>query len=337
MSRGDQLARQWRIVQAMATRKGGVSVGELAGEENCSPRTIYRDLEALQYAGFPIMTEKEDQKTFWKFVDGYRHNIPVQFSIDELMAMHYSRGMSRVFKGTIFYDPLESLFKKIRSSLPPETLNLVDRFENVFEYGQRPRKEYSQFREIIAQVNKACSEHRQIDMRYYTLSRDAVNTRRVSPYRVWYFEGSLYLIAYCHWRKKVLMFALDRIRLVTLTEETFVMPSDFSVDKYMANCFKLIHDELVQVKVRFSGHAARWVMDKEWHPSQEITKSRDGTITASYHVGGTSEIKRWILSFGPMAEVLEPESLRNEIAQEVARIADLYAKKEARPARSRKT
>jgi predicted DNA-binding transcriptional regulator YafY len=61
-----------------------------------------------------------------------------------------------------------------------------------------------------------------------------------------------------------------------------------------------------------------------WHPSQKIEQQNNGQLTVSYQVAGTSEIKRWILGFGPLAEVLEPESLRREIASESARLASLY-------------
>ncbi len=48
MARGDQLARQWRIIQTLVTSKHGKTVGDLVKEEDCHPRTIFRDLEALQ-------------------------------------------------------------------------------------------------------------------------------------------------------------------------------------------------------------------------------------------------------------------------------------------------
>lgn len=336
MPREGQIARILRIVQLIATRRQGVTVGEIAYEEDCSPRTTYRDLKAIEDAGFPIQNEKVEQKTVWKFVDGYRLYMPIPFDMNELMALYYSRGMFQVFKGTSFYDSLESLVKKIRSSLAPETLNLMERFEDVFAYGQRPIKDYGQLREIVNQVNKACSERRKIEMVYYTSSRDAETRRRVDPYKIWFFEGTLYLIGHCHWRNQIRMFALDRIRLLTLTDEPFEVPETFSIEKYMANCFGLIQDELVLVKARLTGDAARWVMDKKWHPSQEIQKNSDGSITATYHVGGTSEIKSWIMGFGSMAEVLEPKALREEISADASRMLDAYGKKEKRSAKSRR-
>lgn len=336
MPREGQIARLLRIVQLMATRGYGVTVGEMAYEEDCSPRTIYRDLVALQEAGFPIYSEKEDQKTIWRFVDGYKHYIPIPFEINELVALYYGRGMFEVLKGTAFYDSLESLAKKIRSSLAPETVRLIDQFDDVLAFGQRAAKDYGRFREIVNQVNRACSEQRQIEMVYYTLSRDTETQRRLDPYKIWYFEGTLYLIGFCHMRNEVRMFALDRIRLVEVKDVKFKIPEGFSIEKYMANCFGLIHDEVVHVKVQFTGDAARWVADRKWHPSQEIQTNTDGSITASYRVGGTSEIKKWILGFGPMAEVQEPKDLYVEIVSDASEMLENYEKKEMRTSKKKK-
>lgn len=54
MARGDQLARQWIIFQQLMSAKQGKTVNDLAADVDCHPRTVYRDLEALQVGGFPI-------------------------------------------------------------------------------------------------------------------------------------------------------------------------------------------------------------------------------------------------------------------------------------------
>ena len=60
--RGDQLARQWRILRTIESSKQGVTVAQFAEEEDCHPRTIWRDLAAIQAAGFPLHSERGEPR-----------------------------------------------------------------------------------------------------------------------------------------------------------------------------------------------------------------------------------------------------------------------------------
>jgi predicted DNA-binding transcriptional regulator YafY len=60
---------------------------------------VYRDLEALQAAGFPVYTDRVEGKNLWSLLDTAKHSIPIPFSLPELMALYFSRGMMGVLKG----------------------------------------------------------------------------------------------------------------------------------------------------------------------------------------------------------------------------------------------
>ncbi|NVM23755.1 MAG: helix-turn-helix domain-containing protein, partial [Desulfobacterales bacterium] len=79
--RGEQLARQWRILRTIESRAHGATVAELAQQEGCTPRTIWRDLAAIQAGGFPLYSERDSHKNRWNFVEGYRFNLPVPFTV----------------------------------------------------------------------------------------------------------------------------------------------------------------------------------------------------------------------------------------------------------------
>ena len=74
--RGDQVARQWRIARAIEATSSGLTVAEIAEREETGLRTIYRDLEALQAAGFHLYTERIDRANRWAFVDTYKFKVP---------------------------------------------------------------------------------------------------------------------------------------------------------------------------------------------------------------------------------------------------------------------
>ena len=94
----------------------------------------------------------------------------------------------------------------------------------------------------------------------------------------------------------------------------------------MRHSIKVMHEELHTVKVRISPGWARWVGEKIWYESQKITKLPDGGMEVAFRVAGLDEIKRWILSFGPEAVVLEPEKLRKLVQQDLQRNLAQYSK-----------
>ena len=324
MARGDQLGRQWRVLQALITSKGGKSAAELADELECHPRTVYRDLEALQIAGFPIYTDREDGKSLWSLLDTVKHQIPIPFTLTELMALYFSRDMLKVFKHTHFHDSLESLFKKVKATLPKKSLGYLDEVEQVLHVGLKPYKEYGKFREIINQVNEAALEKRRVEILYYAMSQREKTKRKVDPYRIWFFNGTFYLIGFCHLRNEIRTFALDRIRMLSPTEETFAVPEDFKLEDFLRSSFGVFRGKPGKVKIRFAPEVAGYIQEKVWHESQKIRPQKDGSLLFEAEVAGTDEIKYWIMTWGAKAEVLEPASLREEIRREAAEILGRY-------------
>jgi predicted DNA-binding transcriptional regulator YafY len=324
--RGDQLARQWRVIRSIEASPNGLTVAEIAEREEKGLRTIYRDLEALQEAGFPLYTEKVEKANRWAFVDTFKFKIPPPFTPTELMSLYFYKDLVRVFKGTPFHDSIDSVFKKIQSTLPPQALRYMDQIQSVFSVGIRPCGDYSRFRNILNLVNQAAMELHRVEMVYQSLHRKERTLRKVDPYKVWFYDGTIYLIGLCHLREEVRMFVLDRIKMLKVSDERFTMPKDFNLDDFMRNSFKVMHDELYTVRVRISPGWARWVGEKIWHGSQKTSKLPDGGLEIAFRVAGLEEIKRWVLSLGPECVVVEPERLGKLIQQDLQRNLAQYSK-----------
>jgi predicted DNA-binding transcriptional regulator YafY len=316
MARGDQLARQWRILQSLITARRGKSASDLARELEYHWRTVYRDLEALQLAGFPIFTDRVEGKNLWSILDSARHNIPIPLNLTELMALYFSRGMMTVLKDTVFYESLESFFQKIKATLPAETIQYLEKIEQSFEIGSKPYKQYDRLRETIDAISEATRHRRNIEIDYFTMSRKKKTRRKVAPYKIWFFDGGFYLVGNCGLRKDIRIFALDRIKSLRLTDEPFEMPEDFTVEEFMRTSFGVFHGKPRKVRVRFAAEVAGYISEKIWHTTQTIVPQKDGSILFEARVAGTDEIKFWVMSWGAKAEVLSPESLRKEIISE---------------------
>ena len=190
----------------------------------------------------------------------------------------------------------------------------------------KPYKQYSKFKEIINRVNDAAIKKKSIEIVYYTMSRKKESKRKVDPYKIWFFNGTFYLIGHCHVRHEVRIFALDRIKMLHQTKETFEVPEDFSFEEFTGQSFGVFQGEPIHVKVWFSSDVAGYIKEKIWHESQEIISQDDGSIIFEAEVAGTDEIKFWILSWGSKAELLEPHSLSDAIRQEAELMVQIYSR-----------
>ena len=325
MARGDQLARQWIIFQQLMTSRYGKTVKDLAANLDCHPRTVYRDLVALQVGGFPLYNEKVNGTNYWALMDSAKKPVPIPFSLAELIALYFGRDVLKILKNTVFYDSLESLFKKIKTTLPAESKKYLKQIEKSLRAGSGPHKNYDKFRETIEALNEAIINKKVVEIVYYTMSRRKVTQRKVAPYKMWFYNSTFYVIGHCRKRNEIRIFAVDRIKMFNLTGERFEIPADFNADEFMKASFGVFQGQPVHIRLHFTPDAAGYVKEKIWHNSQKISKRKDGSVILELDVAGTKEIKSWILCWGSQVQVLEPDSLREEIRSEAAEILGVYA------------
>lgn len=321
--RGDQLARQWQLIQRLARSRVGVGVDALAEELGCVRRTVYRDLDALMYAGFPVTSEKRDGRVFYRFLDTFGLG-DVPFTTDEVLALAFGEDLLRPLEGTVFHDSIRSALEKIRSGLGPEVAGFLERLGQSFRVLPGPHKRYAKQRQAIAVLNDAVLRRRTVEMRYRTARTRSVATRRLDPYRVWYQAGGLYVIGHDHKSDEIRTFAVDRIEAAEATEAGFDVPESFDFEAYQASSFGVMTEPPVRVRIRFEPSWALHVEEREWHPSQKLEPCDDGGVELALEVGATPELLNWVLSFGEGALVLEPESLREDVARELERALARY-------------
>jgi len=330
MARGDQLSRQWRIIQSLLAARKGKSASDLAKDLDCHSRTVYRDLEALQMAGFPLFTEKDEGRTLWSLLDEGRHQMPIPLNLTELMALYFSRNMLKILDGTVIYDSLVSLFDKVKATLPSDCIDYLEKVEYSLDVGVKAHKPYRRFQQTLALVHEAVQRQCQLDMRYFTMSRNDSTRRTVDPYKVWFYDETFYLIGYCHLRHDIRLFAVDRIESITLLETGFNISEGFDAEEFMQSSFGVFRGEPVKVQIRFAPGSVGYIKEKIWHPTQVLTPEPDGSIIFSAVVAGIEEIKIWTLKWGAAAEVLAPEALRRELAAEARAMLEKYTATEKR-------
>ncbi|MEW6247060.1 MAG: WYL domain-containing protein [Nitrospirota bacterium] len=325
MPRNEQFTRQWLIVHKLAASRAGLTLEELReallSDYLKHPRTLRRDLEALEAAGVPLLNERADGRVRWRLMDGYR-NLPLTFSPTELMALLISRHLLKPLQGTHIWSALDSAMSKAAAVLPPSSHHYLGQMRDILSVGIGPHKRYQRHRETIDRLTQAIDKHRTVQMRYYSASRSRMTRREVDPYRLWYASGGLYLVGHCHLRKDVRMFAVERIRSVTLTDHPYQMPLGFDLDAYVQDALTVMRGKRIDVELLFDKATAAWAKDRIWHPSQKLTPLKGGRLRMALQVADTRELVGWVLSFGSGVTVVRPDSLRGAVKKEAKNILE---------------
>ncbi len=314
MSKYDRLLY---ILNLLRTRRN-LNAASLARECGVTERSIYRDIIALSEANVPIYYDNGYKLATDNFLP------PLNFDFDEYNCLRMALDSSPLAKTSKYAPLLKKVRAKIEANLSqsvkekrrqstPTTLIEIE----VASEAENAEKFYGVIEEAVRSFR--CLE----------LSYDAVlsgeSTRIIEPYFIVFKGRAFYMVAYCRLRKDFRTFRLDRIKNVKILEETFSPRQGVSAESYFEGSWQVHGGEPVEVVVRFTGNASRIVANSHHHSDESMKELPNGAIEYRVTVRGTEEIKRWILGFGGLATVLQPETLRLEIQKIAADLSTNYS------------
>ena len=179
---------------------------------------------------------------------------------------------------------------------------------------------------FLTAVMEAMTEGNEIVIGYQKYTSSETDTYTIRPYAVKEFAKRWYIIGYCLERKGMRVYGLDRIKSLDLTDRNFRMPKDFDVDSFFATSFGIYIPDGPGLTITFrTNHTeARFLRDLPIHKSQKEIASDNDSVTFSIFVSPNKALIMEFCKYGGGLEVLGPESVRNQVAAELAKAADLY-------------
>ncbi len=318
MSRGEPLIRQWNLLKALQAHRFGIGVDELASRLECTKRTVQRDLNVLQQAGFPISHEDRDfGKRFWKLAPHFIESEELMLSVTEMLSLFLSRQVLSPLTGTQFGDGLATALDKIKALLPKKALNYFDDLDENLLVKTVAHHDYSGQDKQIQIINQAMSDGRVLSIRYMSASKKKMLDARFHPYGLVFFGMNLYCIGHLEEYDEVRTLKVARFQGVEMTADTFEKPATFSLAAYTQGAFGVFGPGKFQtIKVRFTDWAATNIREHQWHPSQKIVKDTAKGVVATFELSNTTEFKRWLLGYGRHAVVISPKALASDIKAE---------------------
>jgi predicted DNA-binding transcriptional regulator YafY len=317
------LLRQWMVLRAIAAAAGKATIKTLVEQTGKSEKTIRRDVSLLQRVGFPITETTGDYGRKMFAVDAA--DLPrVDLCYDEALALFFCRRAVRPLAGTFFWESANGAFRKIKASLGERVAAYVDRMLGRV-YQTHIGGAYADKAELIDGLLLGIEECRATFITYHSSRSSEPLTYPIRPYGMVDHRGSLYVVGHSEQHDEVRHWKIDRIQEVDVTQVPFQRPPDFDIEAHLAGSLGIYDGhQNVRVRARFTASAARYIREKRMHSSQRVSQERDGSAIAEWTLSSTVEAKSFLLSFGSAAEVLEPEELREEIAGEVATMAEKY-------------
>jgi predicted DNA-binding transcriptional regulator YafY len=322
--RGDLTARMVELQLMLA--EGSHSQCELTEHFGVDRKTIKRAIDALSMH-YQVLEERDGREVRYRFSDDYKF-VPPALTPSELatllLAQESIAATGLTALGSPFAAHARRLLMKVRAALPVILREKLDSLAAVYGTAAMPAKDFAPHAKTVDLLTDAAIKQLQVLLRYRSLTDNKTKERVVEPYYV-YFDpdgATLKLIGYDHLRHAVIPFSIDHIRTLRITDQRFTRPTNFDLRSYLvAHCFNGIHGEPVTVRLRAYGTTARVFTERQFHPSQQTIESTSGssdrgeTTTIEMRVAGGRGLVRFILSWSPDVEVLEPSALREEVAR----------------------
>jgi len=339
MARNEQLIRQHKIIQVLERRRYGATLEDLRdtvvdelGLGSLHVRSIRRDIEALQAAGMPIITEETQSGKIWKMSrsDTGLHRLTITAS--ELISLSMGRDLLIPLVGTQFWQGIEAFWNKVREQLPPGVWEHYERYRRTLRILGVVPKTYEKQQGMLKTFNRAIQEHRRLDV-VYEASGSPARQRLLEPYGLAIFQSSIYLVAVesaqhldLEPQERLRHWKLDRFQKATALDDWFKPDEEIDLDSHLGRSVGIFSGDRPTVyRIRLNSKAARWVQEEPWHAEQQLEICSDGSSILSVPAYHPLEVIPQVLRLGSAAELLEPASARTILAEQIEEMAALYA------------
>ncbi|WP_127585636.1 helix-turn-helix transcriptional regulator [Paenibacillus koleovorans] len=313
----DKVIRLYHIINAIQAQPG-ISAADLAFKCEVDVRTIYRDLRLLDSIA-PITNEGKG--TGYRFIGKFFMH-PLNFTEQEALAFSL---LPSVVDEDKLPPGFQTAYDKVMATHTiDKTRNssMLESITNIIQMGTPAYRKES--RNFLQPIIRAILEQKTILTLYRTQSRNETSEREIAPYYLVPREQRFYLIGYCYLKKDIRTFRISRFLAVELTTRIFDK-GDFSIKRYLRNTWSIEQGAReITFKVRFSKEVARNIKEEELFVHPRIKDLKDGSMLFEVTVNNEKEFIRWILQYGPEAEILEPVSVRNLLRDQITTWLQLY-------------
>lgn len=324
--RNAEVIRQWQILREIESRRGGVTIHELSRHTGVSTRTIRRDLQALQEAGFAVYDEGETNETKrWKLDARPFTHVQEGLSVSDVAALYLSRALVDALPGWPLASELAAAFDKLSRGLNPRMKEFLGTLPQVISTKSAPRAREGggALVDVTRRLLDAVRDRHVVEMRYFSATSQRAKAYVVHPYRLALAQGGVYLVAWVPAYDEFRTFAVERVERLTVAEDVFRKSRELPADLF-SQSMGVFSGAPERVVVLFEARIAPYVRGRTWHDSQVIEEQDGGRLRLTLDVSNDWALRSWLLGFGAGVRVIAPANLADAIREEFRRGAEVY-------------
>lgn len=304
--------------------KERVGAQGLAEMFEVSPRTIYRDIDAINMAGIPVRSIAGVGGGF-EIMREYKLDKNV-FSAADLSAI--LMGLSNL-SGVMSGDELVNALAKVKRFIPAARAKDIELKANQIHIDLSPWMGNRNIQPYLERIKTALQESRLISFAYTNQHGDQT-VRTAEPYQLVLKSNHWYLQGYCRKRNAFRLFKLSRMSNLQMREEVFA-PRDY--EKPQLDFADILETIQTEIKIRIH----RSVMDRvlDFCSYEHILPDGSEHYLVNFPFIENDYYYGILMSFGKQCECLEPPHIRAEMKRRVGDIAFLYEKENPFPGKPR--
>lgn len=311
--RNEQVVRILRLLRDL-DRAGGADLYELAQRFGTTTRTIRRDLEAIEEAGIPIVSEAgEGPKKKWRLDTDAPDRLSRLLEASHFLALRMAMAESAALrKNERLFAVLEDLATRVEKAIGTRGRNELRELDAAFfsweKFAWRDAPA-----DILWPLVSAISRQRLVRVTYRAPSSgNKPKQYRVLPLKLVVHDGALYLHAWQAHFQTVLLLNLQRLTQLEVQDETAPLPPDYDPEQLEKSAFGIFLGKSVEHFVlEFDAFARPYIEERTWHPTQTLTPRPDGGVTLRFTCVASYEVTNWIASWREHVVVNAPAAQRD--------------------------
>lgn len=277
----------------------------------------------LDEMGIPVYSERGPYGGF-SLVKGYRMP-PLVFSNEEAVVVYLGASLVEQMWGQLYREAAHGALAKLDNVLPDEQRHEVAWARRTLHATGMHRADLAELAPALEKLRRAAREHRRVQMLYQSLRQPEPGQREIDAYALVHRWGWWYVIGYCHLRRGLRTFRVDRIHELVLLDTAFEPPAQFDLQAYLESEPHTM--PTVIARLRMTAEARRMALDShgDW---ETVEPQPDGSAIVTFPAPNLEWAASTALAYGPLVEVLDPPELRQMVREWSASVNTIYSRDE---------